>query len=57
MIDYNGTLPANTKSNPASKGSDGNTSNALPGPKSTTSNSSESKVPRNGDDDVFSDSD
>ncbi|TKY70609.1 phosphatase protein [Spatholobus suberectus] len=57
MIDYNGTLPARTKSNPASKGSDGNTSNALPGPKPTTSNSSESKVPRNGDDDVFSDSD
>lgn len=57
MIGYNAILPANTKSNPASKGSDGNTSNALPGPKSTTSNSSESKVPRNGDDDVFSDSD
>ncbi|CAJ1929492.1 unnamed protein product [Sphenostylis stenocarpa] len=57
MIDYNGTLPARTKANPASKGSDGNTSNALPGPKPTTSNSSESKLPRNGDDDVFSDSD
>ncbi|RDX90278.1 Phosphatidylinositol 3,4,5-trisphosphate 3-phosphatase and protein-tyrosine-phosphatase PTEN2A [Mucuna pruriens] len=57
MIDYNGTLPARTKSNPANEGSDGNTSNALPDPKPTTSNSSESKVPRNGDDDVFSDSD
>lgn len=57
MIDYNGTLPARRKANPASKGSDGKTSNALPGPKPTTSNSSESKVPRNRDDDVFSDSD
>ncbi|KAH1223726.1 Phosphatidylinositol 3,4,5-trisphosphate 3-phosphatase and protein-tyrosine-phosphatase PTEN2A [Glycine soja] len=57
MIGYNAILPANTKSNPASKGSDGNTSNALPGLKHTTSNSSESEVPRNGDDDVFSDSD
>lgn len=47
MVDYNGTLPARTKANPASKGSD-----ARP-----TSNSSESKAPRNGDDDVFSDSD
>ncbi|XP_020230432.1 phosphatidylinositol 3,4,5-trisphosphate 3-phosphatase and protein-tyrosine-phosphatase PTEN2A isoform X2 [Cajanus cajan] len=56
MIDYNDTLPATTKANPASKGSDGNTSNSLPGPKPTTSNSSESKVPKN-DDDVFSDSD
>ncbi|KAK7367572.1 hypothetical protein VNO80_09587 [Phaseolus coccineus] len=57
MIDYNGTLPARTKANPAGKGSDGNTTNALPGPKPTTSNSTESKLPRNGDDDVFSDSD
>jgi phosphatidylinositol-3,4,5-trisphosphate 3-phosphatase/dual-specificity protein phosphatase PTEN len=52
MVDYNGTLP--TKVNPASKGS-GNTSNVLSGAK-PTSNSSESKVPKNGDD-VFSDSD
>ncbi|ESW28759.1 hypothetical protein PHAVU_002G015700 [Phaseolus vulgaris] len=57
MIDYNGTLPARTKANPASKGSDGNTTSALPGPKPTTSNSTESKLPRTGDDDVFSDSD
>lgn len=56
MIDYNGTLPSATKANPASKGSDRNTVNALPGPKSTTSNSTESKLPRN-EDDVFSDSD
>ncbi|XP_045812250.1 phosphatidylinositol 3,4,5-trisphosphate 3-phosphatase and protein-tyrosine-phosphatase PTEN2A-like [Trifolium pratense] len=53
MVDYDGTLP--TKVNPASKGS-GNTSNVLSGAKST-SNSSKSKVPTNGDDDVFSDSD
>lgn len=50
MVDYNGTLPAKTKTNPASNGSDGNTSK----PKS---NSSENKAPINGDDDVFSDSD
>lgn len=50
MVDYNGTLPAKTKANPASKGSDGNTSKP-------TSNSGENKVPTNGDDDVFSDSD
>lgn len=54
MVDYNGTLPG--KANPASKGSDGNTSNVLSSAK-PTSNSSESKVPTNGDDDVFSDSD
>ncbi|KAK7309188.1 hypothetical protein RJT34_05722 [Clitoria ternatea] len=57
MIDYNGTLPARIKGNPASKGSNGNTSNVVAGAKPTTSNSSESKVPKNGDDDVFSDSD
>ncbi|KOM44995.1 hypothetical protein LR48_Vigan06g030100 [Vigna angularis] len=56
MIDYNGTLPSRTKANSASKGSDQNTINALPGPKPTTSNSTESKLPRN-EDDVFSDSD
>ncbi|XP_047173668.1 phosphatidylinositol 3,4,5-trisphosphate 3-phosphatase and protein-tyrosine-phosphatase PTEN2A-like [Vigna umbellata] len=56
MIDYNGTLPSRTKANSASKGSDRNTINALPGPKPTTSNSTESKLPRN-EDDVFSDSD
>ncbi|KAL2348365.1 hypothetical protein Fmac_002365 [Flemingia macrophylla] len=56
MIDYDGTLPARTTANPASKGSDRNRSNSLPGPKPTTYDSSESKIPKN-DDDVFSDSD
>jgi len=56
MIDYNETLPSITKANPTSKGSDGNTINAVPGPKPSTSNSTESKPPRN-EDDVFSDSD
>jgi len=56
MIDYNGTLPARTTANAASKGSDGNTADALPGPKPSTSNSTEGKLPGNGDD-VFSDSD
>ncbi|KAJ1414494.1 Tensin-type phosphatase domain [Sesbania bispinosa] len=56
MVDYNGTLPARTKANPVSKGSDGNTSNDLAGAR-PTSNSSDSKGPGNGDDDVFSDSD
>ncbi|KAK7307653.1 hypothetical protein VNO77_40899 [Canavalia gladiata] len=57
MIDYNGTLPARTKVNPASTGSDGNKSNVLASANPTKSNSRESKVPKNGDDDVFSDSD
>ncbi|XP_057449559.1 phosphatidylinositol 3,4,5-trisphosphate 3-phosphatase and protein-tyrosine-phosphatase PTEN2A-like [Lotus japonicus] len=56
MVDYTGTLPTRTKANPASKGSDSNTSNVVAGARPTT-NASESKVPRNGDDDVFSDSD
>lgn len=56
MVDYNGTLPTRTKANPASKGSDSNTSNVVAGARPTT-NASESTVPRNGDDDVFSDSD
>ncbi|BAU00245.1 hypothetical protein VIGAN_10182300 [Vigna angularis var. angularis] len=52
-----GLLKSNEdKSKFASKGSDQNTINALPGPKPTTSNSTESKLPRN-EDDVFSDSD
>ncbi|XP_061341557.1 phosphatidylinositol 3,4,5-trisphosphate 3-phosphatase and protein-tyrosine-phosphatase PTEN2A-like [Gastrolobium bilobum] len=56
MVDCNGTLPARTKANTASKGPNGNTSNVLTGAR-LTSNSSETKVPRNGDEDVFSDSD
>jgi len=52
MVDYDGTLPG--KVNPASKGSD--ISNVSSGAK-PTSNSSKSKIPKNGDDDVFSDSD
>jgi len=52
MVDYDGTLPE--KVNPASKGS--YISNVSSGAK-PTSNSSESKIPKNGDDDVFSDSD
>ncbi|KAI5439351.1 phosphatidylinositol 3,4,5-trisphosphate 3-phosphatase and protein-tyrosine-phosphatase PTEN2A [Lathyrus oleraceus] len=54
MVDYNGTLPGKVKS--ASKGSDGNKNNVLSSAK-PTSNTSESKGPTNGDDDVFSDSD
>lgn len=56
MVDYDGTLPARTKANPASKGSDGSTNNDLAGAR-LASNSSQSKVPKNRDDDVFSDSD
>lgn len=52
MVDYDGTLPG--KVNPASKGSDIN--NVSSGAK-PTSNSSKSKIPKNGDDDVFSESD
>ncbi|XP_027361500.1 phosphatidylinositol 3,4,5-trisphosphate 3-phosphatase and protein-tyrosine-phosphatase PTEN2A-like [Abrus precatorius] len=57
MIDYNGTLPARTKANPTSKGSDGITSNVQANANSTTSNSSPTEVAKNEDDDVFSDSD
>lgn len=56
MVDYDGTLPATTKANPSSKGSDGSTNNELAGAR-LASNSSQSKVPKNRDDDVFSDSD
>ena len=55
MVDYDGTLPERTKANP-SKGPDGSTSKVQEGAR-LASNSSESRVPRNGDDDVFSDSD
>ncbi|KAK7252806.1 hypothetical protein RIF29_37021 [Crotalaria pallida] len=57
MVDYNGTLPTRTKTNPAtSKGSDGSTKNDQAEAR-LASSSSESKVPKSGDDDVFSDSD
>lgn len=52
MVDYDGTLPG--KVNPASKGSD--IRNVSSGAKPTSS-SRKSKIPKNGDDDVFSDSD
>ncbi|KAE9596683.1 hypothetical protein Lal_00007543 [Lupinus albus] len=56
MVDYNSTLPTRTKANPASKGSDCSTNNDQVSA-GLASNSSESKAPKNGDDDVFSDSD
>ncbi|XP_028760515.1 phosphatidylinositol 3,4,5-trisphosphate 3-phosphatase and protein-tyrosine-phosphatase PTEN2A [Neltuma alba] len=56
MADYNGTLPPRTKVKPASKGSSSNTGNVSASDPRLASDSRKSKVPTNGDDDVFSDS-
>ncbi|KAK4260119.1 hypothetical protein QN277_003276 [Acacia crassicarpa] len=56
MADYDGTLPAWTKANPASKGSSGNTGNVAASDARPASDSRKSKAPTNGDDNVFSDS-
>ena len=56
MADYDGTLHSRTKANPASKGSSDTTGNVAASDSSLASESRKSKVPTNGDDDVFSDS-
>ncbi|KAI4314996.1 hypothetical protein L6164_027850 [Bauhinia variegata] len=56
MIDYDGTLPTRTKANPAGKGSGGSTGKGNV-PASGARHTSNSEISKNGDDDVFSDSD
>ncbi|KAL5821742.1 hypothetical protein ACOSQ3_023624 [Xanthoceras sorbifolium] len=57
MVDYDGTLPTSSKANSANQGSDGSSASVSVPTGEVSGNSSQSKVSKSEDDDVFSDSD